>query len=229
MTARQFLTLFAVFLSSTIAQGGHVPDECKNWPAKSAAEWTMDERIEHRIDRVCMEARRSYAANSRRRDGSCRGSGQKDFVFGTDTPELFTPFELFDHLIAGAFRSESAHEKVGREIFERKAPPLDLPGDFWHTVEVAANDFIELRWRQIELMKSLDRASPTAAREMRGELERLRARSCETRVASLDRARQSLPNGLFDAFLYQAVAPGICMSGSSDATTLRVIGECLQH
>ena len=100
-----------------------VPPQCKNWPAKPAWEWTLEERLDHRFDRTCLTGRRLWA----------RAKPAADFVQGQDTPELFLPTELFDALL----RTPRA------AIFDRaRAAGVQLPANFFVTVEEHARDYI---------------------------------------------------------------------------------------
>jgi hypothetical protein len=107
--------------------------------AKPAWEWTVDERLAQRFAPKAMEARAAeHAAEERaflRRFPEAandfpetKGTGSPqhdtDSIDGDKTPELFLPFELFDHLLNMGLTSGADLES--RTIIEQRAVALGL-------------------------------------------------------------------------------------------------------
>jgi hypothetical protein len=196
-----------------------VPDACGPWPTKPPWQWTNEERIDRRFDERCLAARRLEAANDKRRDGSCRSSGTiTDFVFGTDTPELFLPWELFDTLLRKETLAAPNFADGQRLIFEQRvrAANLAMPDGFWKKTEGSAADYIHALRDQQMMSTKLDAGSSADRRKRIADISASQRANCALRTAALERARAAFDPGAFDRLLYVAVAPGLCSSGSGE-------------
>ena len=192
------------------AETRNLPPECSGWPEKPAWEWTLDERIRHRLDADCRRARRELAARDRRERGYFRTSGDPaDFVYGSDTPELFLPSELYATLISNVHTREGRFSEAMRSYYERRASSLDLPGAFWKLVEKAAGDYLSGLQEERRLAAGLNGAGTNERLAILAEIADIQKPQCAERVDALERTRRAFPPGSFDRFLYVAVAPGI--------------------
>jgi hypothetical protein len=188
----------------------NLPPECSGWPEKPAWEWTLEERIRHRVDPDCRRARREVAAEERKDRGYVRTSGDPaDFVYGSDTPELFLPSELYATLISNVVTSEGRFSEAMRSYYERRASSLDLPGAFWKLVEEAAGDYLSSVRAERRLAAGLNGAGTNERLAILAEIADIQKPQCAERIDALERTRRAFPPGSFDRFLYVAVAPGI--------------------
>ena len=209
------MTFFAILLLAATAQAS-VPPECGDWPQKPAWEWTDEERLDRRSDERCTAARRALAAQTTRADGWTRTSGNiTDFVYGTDTPELFLPWELLDSLLFRAFVANPKFIAVQRPIFEdrMRAHQLALPQNFWERVETAGAGYRLLLREQRAMASKLDGASPGERRKLLAEIETSQRANCAARHRALTELRAEFGAQNFDRFLYLVVAHGLSSSG----------------
>ena len=219
---RFILLVAAVFTCRSALAQPRVPADCGEWPSKAAWEWTDEERLERRFDQACVEARRSVAGQDDRRDGYCRSSGDvNDFVFGTDTPELFLSWELYDSLLRKVFVSDEKFADLQKQIFRDRAAATDLPlpDRFWERLERVSGDYLALLRAQHAAAAKLEHASPGERRSVLGDIERSQAANCAARHAALDAAQAEF-GSMFNQLLYIAVPPGVCSSGRGDRASL---------
>lgn len=214
----KILILLILLGTASMAVAG-VPDECGPWPPKPPWQWTDEERLDRRFDARCLSARRLEAANEKRPDGSCRSSGIiTDFVFGTDTPELFLPWELFDTLLRKEILAEPNFAEGQRMIFEQhvRAANLTLPNGFWKKVERSAAEYIKVLQDQQMMSTKLDAGSSADRRKLIKDISASQRANCALRAAALDRTRAAFDPDVLERLLYVAVAPGLCSSGSGE-------------
>jgi hypothetical protein len=204
-----------------------VPIECGEWPEKPPWQWTLDERLDRRFDGPCLAARRARAADDARTDGSCRGSGVSEFVFGTDTPELFLPHELFTSIINMASSGE-AQEHFRETFMERaKENGIELPADFWKTLREAAAEYVAIEEKHTAMVSQFGKATPAEQRAISVAISEAQNANCAARQRALEGARAVFGGDLFDRILYTVVAHGLCMSGDGDAGTAAwIAGGC---
>ena len=219
------LLLGALPLAATAHAG--VPPECGDWPQKPAWEWTDQERLERRADKRCVAARRALAEDRTRRDGSCRMSGNvTDFIYGTDTPELFLPTQLFDGLLHRVFVGEPDFAALQRPIFEEHIrAQLPLPENFWKRVETIAADYLALLREQRAMASKLDGASPGERRKLLVEFQSSQRANCAARHRALTHLRSEFEEINFDRVLYIAVAPGLCSGGDDDLKVMEWVAR----
>jgi hypothetical protein len=189
----------------------NLPPECSGWPEKPASEWTLEERIRHRLDPDCMRARRELAARDRKDRGYFRTSGDPaDFVYGSDTPDLFLPSELYAMLVSNVLAAREARfADSQRSHYERRASSLALPDGFWKLVEEAAGQYLSSLRAERRLGAGLNEAGTNERLGILAEIADIQKPQCAERVEALERTRRTLPPGLFDRFLYVAVAPDV--------------------
>ena len=188
----------------------NLPPECSGWPEKPAWGWTLEERIRHRLDPDCRRARQELAARDRKERGFFRTSGDPaDFVYGSDTPELFLPSELYAALISNVYAGQGRFSESMRSEYERRASSLDLPVAFWKLVEEAAGAYLSGLRTERRLAAGLDGAGPNERLAILADIADVQKPQCAERIDALERTRRALPPGSFDRFLYVAVAPGI--------------------
>lgn len=221
MNTPSLFVLLAV--ATTLAPGrtgaSPLPAECADWPQKPAWEWTLDERIRHRLDQRCLRARRELAAEDRKDRGYFRTSGDPtDFVYGSDTPELFLPSQLYNWLIRAVFVADERFADFQRSRYERLAFGLGLPESFWPVVEDAAGDHLSQLRAEQALADGLGKAGADERAAILADIADVQKGQCLERVEALERTRRALPTGLFDRFLYVAVPNGIGSSSKSPVT-----------
>jgi hypothetical protein len=195
---------------------GRVPSECANWPAKPSWEWTTEERMQHRFDRTCLTARRAQAAKHSPTYGSCTSGTEGDggdFVFGTDTPELYMPYELFNHLIMSAFTGDPGYMKSSRGRYDSGAIKAGMPQDWYETIERVTHKYLQGSETRRELALRVDRAGPVESRQLRDQIQAINVSQCAERAALLETLRQTFPAKSFDRFLYTTIAHGLCSGG----------------
>jgi len=225
---RLFIPAFILMTMTSPLASAAVPAECGEWPSKEPWQWTDEERLSHRFDEQCLQARRTQAAQDSRRDGFCRSSGKvSDFIFGTDTPELFLPWQLFDTLLQRMFVAEPKFVNAQLQIFEQRARAANVPvaEHFWDRVEHASVEYIGLLRDQHGMAAKFDGASAAERRALQTEIARSQRANCAARQAALERVREEFEAHTFDRFLYVAVAPGLCSSGDSERKMLSWIGR----
>lgn len=216
---RQMLVFFVFVGIAKVGASASLPAECQPWPSVAPWQWSDAQRIEKRFDEACLAARRVQAANRERKDGSCTASGTiTDFVFGTDTPELFLPWELFDTLLRKHMPPESTFAESQQRIFEQhlRSANITLPQNFWQTIESSAAEYIKTLRQQQQMASGLNAASPAERRKLVTDISDSQRANCALRAAALDRIRAAFAPSVFDQLLYVGVAPGICSSGSGD-------------
>jgi len=213
---RRRLALLLV-LAATAAGGETgpriLPPECAGWPQKPAWEWTLEERVRHRLDPDCLTARRALAARDRGQ-GSVASGNSEDFVFGTDTPELLLPTDLYGHLLSTAFSRNEGLARPYRARYERRAAELQLPVDFWQLVEEAGGEYLSRVREERALMEEFASSDPARREAHAARTTEIRSTQCSDRARALARTRKALSGSLFDRFLYVAVAPGLTVSRS---------------
>jgi hypothetical protein len=202
--------ILSALVARVAAETRNLPPECSGWPEKPAWEWTLEERIRHRLDLDCMRARREIAAQDRKDRGFYRTSGDPaDFVYGSDTPELFLPSELYATLISNAFAGGGQFSDSMRSKYGRRSSGLALPDAFWRIVEEAAGEYLSGLRAERRLAAGLNEAGTNARLAVLAEISDVQKPQCVDRVEALERTRRAVPPGSFDQFLYVAVAPGV--------------------
>jgi hypothetical protein len=200
----------SALVARAAAETRNLPPECSGWPERPAWEWTLEERIRHRLDPDCTRARREIAAQDRKDRGSYRTSGDSaDFVYGSDTPELFLPSKLYATLISNVFASGGGFSDSMRLEYGRRSSGLGLPDAFWKIVEEAAGEYLSGLRAERRLAAGLNEAGTNERLAILAEISDIQKPQCVDRVEALERTRLALPPGSFDRFLYVAVAPGV--------------------
>ncbi|HLE56855.1 MAG TPA: hypothetical protein VJB15_07215, partial [Rhodothermia bacterium] len=124
---------------------------------KAAWEWTLDERIERRLDPVLMRER--VAASENADDGAGRrrlqaagfaGAASPFLVEGARNPELLMPTELF-HSILDAAAIEDERRRYSARLSEFKWDNET----FWRALDDATAAYRKLTAESIALQMSL--------------------------------------------------------------------------
>lgn len=185
---------------------------------KPAWEWTVDERLAKRLDPNAREARAAKQAAKDRAflsrfpeatdlPGIKAGGAPlqvTESIEGDETPELFLPFELFDHLLDMGLTSGAGLES--RTIIENRAVALGFGRDLWERLERAAAPYLELQ-RQEERRA---RAQPSPSRPVNSpKIDDAAIHLCRSRAQALAAAKTEFGEEPFLRLLYLGVTPGL--------------------
>ncbi|HYU31471.1 MAG TPA: hypothetical protein VEW48_04860 [Thermoanaerobaculia bacterium] len=197
----------------------------KTWnDTKPAWKWSLEERLAKRFDPDEMEARAaSVEARSRTRfpglpEVDLHQIPERPYINGGDTPELFTPMELFISLIERGFPADGRDQREGRQTIEARAAALGFGADFWNRLGRLASPFLELRREDRRLGMTEQRGAPVS----RPEPEVI----CALRADALAAARREFRDGPFLRLLYEAVAPGVSVPAFDEPTIRYWEGGC---
>jgi hypothetical protein len=164
--------------------------------------WTDEERVAVRFDRVSMAERMAAyeAANPRAAAANARDPvypGSWTYVIeGRRNPELLMPHELFDGLLDVFDPREDIRQKT-RALFDPRIHALGLSElVFWDRIELAAHDYM-----------------PGHFAGKRGPNE---AGSPCARRKALEMAEQLVGRENLYRVLYTVVAPGVSISGGTN-------------
>lgn len=172
---------------------------------KPAWRWTTEERLAARFNEDTEKARVAHR-EARHREafpGSPTPTAQQPVghsVRGSETPELFLPFELFDVLINRSFPPDGLHQNEWRRRYEERAAALGLGSNLWARVEKAAAVLLERRREHYRRAT----ASPTPKTEPVRELD---ISACQDRAEAMAAVRDELGEEAFLQLLYEVVAP----------------------
>ncbi len=169
------------------------PDPDFSW------EWTIEERLEERLDAeqiaARQEAHQRHAA-AEPAEGERVQDPSHYTIRGWEHPHLLLPHEVFQALMTGFDPDPEIRNKqreLLREPLEARGYEADL---FWAQLESVSSRYAALRHRD----------------EDATEEER-----CRAAFTALESARTLFGRDHFDRFLYEAVAPGMSFSISTNA------------
>lgn len=199
-------------------------------PASSAQEaryrrtWelTLDERVARRLDPSDIRRRAENAARPRPGVTTAQSPGGAEPAFvidGSKDPELFLPWELFDHLVRTP-DDPAAAVRHRQRFNDRIARYGWTPDEFWTEVEALDASYASLRRESVRLQEESAGAG--------SELAPLAHELCAARAGALERARERFGSRL-DEFLYTEIAPTMSLRSARvpDASMLRWIsGGC---
>jgi hypothetical protein len=181
----------------------------KSWDdTKPAWKWSLEERLAKRFDPVELEARaaslRSLAQLSLPSEPLAMDVVARDktpYINGGETPELFTPMELFISLIERAYPADGQYQQEGRRKIEERAVALGFGTDLWPRLGRLTSPFLELRREDLRL----------GLAEQRGErVKRPTGETlCRARAEALAAAQVEFGEEPFRRLLYEAVAQGV--------------------
>lgn len=172
-------------------------------PAKGPSLWTVEERIEKRVNPAARDARRARDL----RQGRSVAVGFSP-IDGRFEPELFLPVEVVTRLV---LNTTTPHERM-RELYRAAIASHGWNyKQFWGVLDAASAPYL-----------SLMRDSATLSRERRApaDLSRLAAQVCAASVDLLDVAYETFGKEKFDEFLYHNVAPPIRILVADHADTV---------
>lgn len=197
--------------------------------ASSAAGSEPQQRPEHVREpwEVSWEERmalRFGAAERERREaahvragGNSQPPGMTVIVGATDAAAI-TPSELFDNLFATAFALDARARSFWRQSVERKLGPA-MPVDFWSRLERAAAPYLRLFERDWQLLREYSAAAPSERPAIQSQ-QAPGLTFCRTAAASLAAARREFGAEVFDAVLYQGMAPSLTIFTTSNQAEL---------
>ncbi|HJQ40362.1 MAG TPA: hypothetical protein VKB93_24725 [Thermoanaerobaculia bacterium] len=125
-----------------------------------------------------------------------------DSFTGKNHPELFFPFQVFQHLMLLAFDGNGAHGI--RQEFMRDVQRLGLPADFWLRLEASSAAFRADDAAVRALLRR--RSDPEEDRRRLQELDLRQSDYCRDRADALAAARAEFGAERFDRFLYEVIA-----------------------
>lgn len=199
---------FLAVVLCTVASATFASDARRPW------QWNDGERL----------AERSSAAAAARRAADRRAAEPHvyDVIDGSDHPQLFFEFELFDQMMRLAYADDARTREAYRDSKESVRQSIGLPPDFWERVGAIAAAYRKDRLDERRLGLAAVRSQQHEA-----EQNAVSARLCRDRFAALATLRQEFPR--FSEFLYTAVAPSVSMTilSSSEPELRRIVaGEC---
>jgi len=234
MNARHFgaFTLGVFCLISVAARGA---EPTRPSPTKRAPwEWSDDDRLRDRFDPELVASRRAEqpaVARTQAAASETAPTARKDrinVIVGSRHPELFMPWELFDHLMKTISLPDSLQRDYCRRNYSQRADAMKLPADFWTRLERVTSDFravIAQKYAAEALFRDRDAAQDARARVRLSELEPL---MCRERSVALERARAEFGRAYFDQFLYVATTPSLTIREVDETAEehRRIAGGC---
>jgi hypothetical protein len=198
---------------------------------KPAWKWSLDERLAARFDPEIMAAREAerQAKEAELRNGwagplsrekarATEPSLVQEIIYGSKTPELLLPIEVFDALLERGFPAgEEKDLQQSRVWIEERAAALGYGHDFWAQLEKAAASYLKL-------LHEADRQRP--ANQANGDKHKTGL--CRARSQALKAAQAELGEESFLRLLYEAVAPNVAIArllGSNPPNYQRYSGD----
>ncbi|HXA17022.1 MAG TPA: hypothetical protein VN380_08525 [Thermoanaerobaculia bacterium] len=175
--------------------------------AGTAAGWTMsdDDRIARRT--------RSVQTSSRAL-GSTTISGYSESIDGLQSPELFLPHEVFDHLLWGLSNDKKRATEV-RDKFDSKIIVFGYDKNkFWRTLAASAQPYLTTQRSHIARHNN---STVFQTPDGKRTFVPINRDVCAARIVALEEARRRLGSKDFDRFLYTVVAPEMSHSESGNA------------
>ncbi len=183
---------------------------------KPAWKWSLDERLAARFDPKSMAARegerqaketelRKRWAKSvlEEKARETEPSSVQEIIYGSKTPELLLPMELFDALLERGFppNEEKEHLQESRVWIEERAAALGFGQDFWTRLEQAATSYLKL-------LHEADRQPPA----IQASDDKYKIGRCRARSQALESAQAEFGEEPFLRLLYEAVAPNVAIA-----------------
>jgi len=197
--------------------------------AKPAWEWTLADRFKQRFDPAAMKARAARRAVEQeaaakwfpsaaegpflpRNAASDSSQHDVETIDGNQTPELFLPLELFDHLLLMGFPSSGKDQFETRQIIENRAVPLGFGRDLWQRLGKVAGPYLTLqRQHQRQPGKQLSGSNEDVSQLDADDLLQCRARKEAFAAAAVE-----FGEGDFRRLLYLGVTPGFSITYAVD-------------
>ncbi len=159
--------------------------------------------------------RRAHAGGrARAESASATTHGYKEGIDGRVSPELFMPYELFDHLLL-ALISDANLAKRAHTLFDHKVRAFGYDENrFWNALRSAALPYLSSREGH---EKRHQRSTIFQLPDGRNSFVTINRDDCKARIQALQNARQQLGGGEFDRFLYSMIAPDFQYSEGGSA------------
>jgi hypothetical protein len=189
-----------------------LPATSKAQEPKPSWRWTLDERLAQRHDPVAAAARLRAEAGrvsslATTATAKVTLQGNSDYISGRDHPELFLPWELFDHMMTMAYADDTEVRSIFREAKSSSLSGCGLPVDFWDRMEAISvaylSDGSQLRDLHKQPVSDADVKSRMAI-----ESHALENLKCRDRADAIAAARHVFGEK-FDRLLYEAIAPSM--------------------
>jgi len=183
---------------------------------KPAWKWSLDERLAARFDPEFMAAREAQrqAKETELHKGwadpllkekarAPEPVSIQEIIYGSKTPELLLPIEIFDALLERGFPSNGEKEDLQRSRvwIEERAAALGYGHDFWARLEGAAASYLKL-------LHEADRQRPAN----QANTDKYKTSLCRARSQALKAAQAELGEESFLRLLYEAVAPNVAIA-----------------
>lgn len=199
----------------------------KAWDdTKPPWKWTLEERLAKRFDPDEIAARAALGEKRMQEEppfppglpewDEALMESAKTIINGRDTPELFTPMELFIHFVEGAYSFDGRDQRIRRQRVEEEAAALGFGADLWQRLRRVAAPYIKLfqEDHRIAIAEKLE-TGPTPPEVL-----------CGARRDALDAALDEFGEEAFLRLLYEVVAPPLSTSMLMPENLRRWEGGC---
>ena len=139
---------------------------------------------------------------------------------GSERPELFFRWELFQRLLDSGFADDVWARAAFRDAAGERARLAGLPPPDWNTIEMIAAPLLESLAAQRRAARFLTRDDPAAFAAQLAELEQLQADDCALRAEALRGLVRELGGEHADRLLYEVVAPTAFLVTTVEADTV---------
>lgn len=172
---------------------------------------------------------RRALAYAERMDTEMPDPARFNVIDGTRNPELFTPTDLFEHLISSAFHDDAETRTFWRNAHEEDFDEA-LPADFWTRLEAAFAPYLAINTETRRLGRQIGGADQFERARLAALVDDKIVPKCRARFQAIQAARQDFGD-LFDRFLYGPVADGLVQIDDSTQAEFirsrqREEGEC---
>lgn len=194
--------------------------------ARPAWEWSLDERLEARLDPLKMKERLRAHREDMGPPQTASVREPEYVIDGIRNPELFLPYELMNSLMHGVSTDAGFRERKRESVRQRIREFGWDPDEFWARFERLAERYSTMSARREAAQQQATSAAVQERRALEAEAERLAKDLCAERARIIRAAREAWPAKEFDPFLYTVVAPSLSVavySTSGEAQQLRDI------
>lgn len=209
---RSLLIVFTLVVTSSAA-----------WAAgKEPWELTLEERLERRFD---------PKVNTQNVPGAMGGVDLKNKVVSVDGerhPELFMPYEIFQHLLHGAYGPVEEMNLMYRERLTPLLQTLGMDESFWIDLEVISTDLLTVDKKRRALTAGLDALPEHKKQEIIQQVDLLQANYCPDRARVIEDAERFFGKEKLYRLLYEGVAKsmGITSQGATPEQMKFIAGGC---
>jgi hypothetical protein len=210
-----------------------------NSASKPAWKWTLEERLAARLDPAAIKARHIKEAayqkamaehwkklgiakeDAAEEDASDNSSNAvTSTINGSESPELFLPSELFEHLLEG-FSSDEVDRVEIRRLYGDRATALGFGSDLWSRLEKVVSPYLELRnerERKALAARARNSSRHGDSRDDDSAMDADDLLFCRSRAEALSAAKAEFGEESFLRLLYEAVAPSLSRTFFVNAT-----------